>query len=259
MKSIEKLLQRVANSLGVVLLRTATHEWLVSNLPQARALEIAKVFKPADLELYFQVVAKSKAQLSQDVFAAAAAGLKRGGFFVEFGATNGIDLSNSYVLEKELGWSGILAEPALMWHSDLAANRTAVISQELVWSRTGESLEFLEDAELSTILSARNSDSHSRSGSKYRVDTISLTDLLDKFNAPNHVDFLSIDTEGSEFEILETFDFEKYSFGAICVEHNFTPKRSLIQSLLESKGYVRVLESISQFDDWYVPTSAKTI
>lgn len=53
-----------------------------------------------------------QSQASQDVFALVANGFKRGGYFVEFGATNGKSISNTYVLEKEFGWTGIVAEPA---------------------------------------------------------------------------------------------------------------------------------------------------
>ncbi len=60
-----------------------------------------------------------RSQLGQDIFALAANKFKRGGYFVEFGATNGIDLSNTYALEKEYGWKGILSEPATVWHEDL--------------------------------------------------------------------------------------------------------------------------------------------
>ena len=51
----------------------------------------------------------SKSQLKQDIFVLLETGFKRNGFFVEFGATNGIDLSNTYLLEKRFGWNGILA------------------------------------------------------------------------------------------------------------------------------------------------------
>jgi hypothetical protein len=55
---------------------------------------------------------KSKSQLKQDLFVLAELDFKSNGFFVEFGATNGIDLSNTHLLENEFGWGGILAEPA---------------------------------------------------------------------------------------------------------------------------------------------------
>ncbi len=84
------------------------------------------------------------------------------------------------------------------------------------------------------------------------MDTISLNDLLEKFDAPKNIDYLSIDTEGSEYAILESFDFERRRFSVITCEHNFTPEREKIYELLTRKGYERKYESLSQFDDWYV-------
>ena len=65
------------------------------------------------------------------------------------------------------------------------------------------------------------------------------------------MDYLSIDTEGSEFEILAKFDFDKYEFEIITCEHNYTDAREKLHRLLTSKGYVRKFEDISLFDDWY--------
>ncbi|MBK7635080.1 MAG: FkbM family methyltransferase [Saprospiraceae bacterium] len=60
-----------------------------------------------------------------------------------------------------------------------------------------------------------------------------------------HIDYLSIDTEGSEYDILSSFNFDRYTFGIITVEHNYTAYRDRIKDLLESKGYRRVLTNLS--------------
>ena len=73
-------------------------------------------------------------------------------------------------------------------------------------------LTFNEVGELATIDDFSNSDLHAKArvnGKKYKVKTISLEDLLDKYNAPKIIDYLSIDTEGSELDILSSFNFEK--------------------------------------------------
>jgi len=199
----------------------------------------------------------SKSQLKQDIFVLLETGFKRNGFFVEFGATNGIDLSNTYLLEKRFGWNGILAEPATCWHEELKKNRTASIEIDCVWVESGKSLNFnmVSDAELSTINKFNDRDHHAnlrQQGTNYQVKTISLLDLLVKYNAPKNIDFLSIDTEGSEFDILSAFDFDQYTISIITCEHNFTHDRQKIYELLTSKGYQRKFHGVSRWDDWYV-------
>ena len=143
--------------------------------------------------------AKSTSQIGQDMFVLAELHFKRDGYFVEFGAANGKDLSNTYMLEKELGWDGIVAEPAMIWREDLIANRSSKISFDCVWTRSNELLEFNEVSapELSTINAFSESDGHHQTrqeGKKYNVYTVSLIDLLKQFNAPKEIDYLSIDT-----------------------------------------------------------------
>jgi FkbM family methyltransferase len=202
----------------------------------------------------------SKSQLQQDLFVLLSFKFKSGGFFVEFGATDGINLSNTYMLENNFGWKGILAEPARSWHTSLRKNRSAEVESKCIWKESGKVLQFNETevGELSTLDSFSNHDSHAYSrenGIKYPVETISLLDLLVEYKAPSFIDYLSIDTEGSEFEILENFDFSAYTFGFISCEHNYTENRGKIFELLSSQGYVRVFEQYSQFDDWYLHKS----
>ena len=87
---------------------------------------------------------------------------------------------------------------------------------------------------------------------EYGVPTISLGDLLAEHNAPDQIDYLSVDTEGSEFYILSALDFSKYQFKVITVEHNYTDTREKVYELLTKNGYIRILEGFSQWDDWYV-------
>jgi FkbM family methyltransferase len=200
----------------------------------------------------------SQSQYKQDIFVLTQLGFKRNGYFVEFGATNGLELSNTYILEKQFDWSGILAEPGKCWHEELIKNRQCHIETDCVWSQSGELLKFnqVESANVSTIdLYSNLEDGHQkarRRGHTYEVNTISLLDLLDKYKAPKSIDYLSIDTEGSEFEILKNFDFSKYHFKIITCEHNHTSARENIFNLLSSKGYIRKFTKLSMCDDWYV-------
>jgi FkbM family methyltransferase len=203
----------------------------------------------------------SRSQWRQDLFVLSELDFKRKGFFVEFGAFNGVDSSNTYLLEKKFEWDGILAEPDRRWHTDLRNNRTCRIETDCVWRDSNSTLTFNQvegsggGGGLSTIDSFSASDEHRQSrkhGIKYSVKTISLEDLLDKHGAPKKIDYLSIDTEGSEFEILSSFDFDKYQFKVITVEYAVEPKREKLFELLTRYGYGRKLEKVSKFDDWYV-------
>jgi len=213
---------------------------------------------PERKQLLLQEVIFSRAQLMQDIFVISELGARQdSGFFVEFGAADGIALSNSWVLESRLGWNGILAEPARCWHEKLMLNRRCIIDTDCVWSRSNEHLNFDEvrDPEFSTLTDFSAADTHRevRSNySRYPVSTVSLSDLMARHQAPEQPDYLSIDTEGSEFEILSAFNFERFAFKIITCEHNFTPQREKIHQLLKSKGYRRMHERLSRYDDWYV-------
>jgi FkbM family methyltransferase len=201
--------------------------------------------------------ANSKSQLFQDLFVQFSLREMVDGFFVEFGATNGVNLSNTHLLEKHFRWKGILAEPAKVWHEELRRNRDCELDFRCVWDKNGELLQFNQasDPELSTVEQHSKSDHHAEertSGERYLVNTVSLNTLLAEHNAPDTIDYLSVDTEGSELQILSSFDFERFRVKVLTVEHNYTSHREKIHSLLASKGFIRRFEGLSLWDDWYV-------
>jgi len=215
------------------------------------------------LEFCIAHLEKSHSQLFQDLFVLYVLGNQRNGFFCDFGATNGVHLSNSFSLEKHFDWTGICAEPARGWHEALRRSRPkASIETDCVWTTTGETLVFneVQTKELSTIAAFSTGDGHARKrtprrSNNYEVSSISLNDMLDKYHAPSDFDYLSIDTEGSELPILESLDYSRYLPKLITVEHNFTSNREAIFRLLSGEGYRRVFQDFSDFDDWYVSES----
>ena len=67
------------------------------------------------------------------------------------------------------------------------------------------------------------------------------------------MDYISIDTEGNEYEILKNFNFKKYQVKIFTVEHNFdAEKREKIKDLLTSNGYKNIYRYLSYMDDWYI-------
>ncbi len=200
--------------------------------------------------------ANSCAQLRQDLWVLHETRRKRNGYFVEFGATDGARLSNTYLLEREFGWRGILAEPNPAWHADLARNRRADIDFRCVFHATGERIKFAATRyrELGTILGFESSDGHRearREHSIIEVETVSLDDLLGQHGAPRDIDYISVDTEGSELEILEHFDFTRWNVTLFSVEHNSTEQEQGLDRLMQRHGYERRYPSYSWFDAWY--------
>ena len=209
-----------------------------------------------------------KSQLFQDVFASFIVGDLFDKTFLEFGATDGISLSNSYMLENNFGWTGILAEPSPQWHEELKNNRpnTKIIT-DCIWKCSGEKLDFFvsDIGVSSTLVDFKYSDLSSmpgntqariKNGKVVKVETISINDVMEKNFNGDAPSYLSIDTEGSEYEILQSLDFEKYRPVVFTIEHNFTNLQNKIDELMISKGYVRVFRKITSFDAWYVRTDA---
>ncbi len=250
-------LARILGRMGYTMARNSSLAALNAAAARGRDLDFLAAMPDAHVAQLLKLLPLSQSQLRQDLFVLSELGFKCGGFFVEFGAASGKELSNSWLFEKHFGWNGILAEPAQCWHRRLKENRTCAIEHRCVWKSTGESLDFSEatEAEISTLSSFKEGDQHAtsrRSSRHYHVETVSLNDLMGEHKAPDKPDYLSIDTEGSELEILQAFDFKRYPFKVITCEHNFTPARGKIHTLLSAAGYVRKYESISDFDDWYV-------
>ena len=205
-----------------------------------------------------------KSQLYQDVFAAFIIGNKFDKTFLEFGATNGFDLSNSYMLEKVLGWKGTLSEPSTQWHDELKKNRPfSDIITDCIWSESGKELNFfMSDVGVASTLDAfkesdrlsmpKNTDARIKNGKNIYVKTISLNDVIQKNFKGRSPSYISIDTEGSEYEILRTFDFTKFRPAVFTIEHNFTNQQEKIDNLMQLNNYVRVFKKITAFDAWYV-------
>ncbi len=209
-----------------------------------------------------------KSQLLQDVFASFIVGDLFDKTFLEFGATDGISLSNSYMLEKNLGWTGVLAEPSPQWHAKLKNNRpNTKILTDCIWKSSGEKLDFFvsDIGVLSTLVDFKNNDLSSmpdnteariKNGKVVEVETVSINEVMETNFNGNSPSYVSIDTEGSEYEILNSLDFEKYRPVVFTIEHNFTNLQKKIDAFIISKGYTRVFRELTSFDGWYVRTDA---
>jgi len=182
------------------------------------------------------------------------AGLERG-FFLDIGANHPTELSNTYLLEKAFGWSGLCIDPFPVgdWSirsAELARVALGPDGGKLKFVAPGNVLGGLVDhvdmprVEMSIPAEHRPI---------VEVETALLRTILGraKQGSPAVIHYLSLDTEGSELDILRQFPFETCVLCAVSVEHNYKePARSQIRQLLESQGMV--LDVRIEHDDFYL-------
>jgi FkbM family methyltransferase len=191
---------------------------------------------------------------------------KTAGYFIEAGACDGLSASNTYVLEKELNWKGICVEPNNKWFNELIKNRDACENVAL-YSKDGE-IDFVEcnyrDNDMYTFEDAdmkyysgikehiyQQHKSVTDKGTIIKKPCMTLENLLDKHETPFIIDYVSLDTEGSEYEILKSFPFNTYpkQIMAFSIEeaYNYTRSDSCC-ALLNSIGYIEVKNKFSNAD-----------
>jgi FkbM family methyltransferase len=171
---------------------------------------------------------------------------KEKGFYIELVANDGITYSNTAFLEYEKNWTGILIEPSSEKYEECLKNRpdNIIINCACVSNEYKENTIY-GDFDIGSMMSSINGN---RLGNNNLVEVKSLTleKILD-FHLPMHkiVDFLSLDVEGYEFEVLKGLNFEKYSPKYILVEI-YTKDMESIFNFLKEKDY----ELISNFTNY---------
>jgi FkbM family methyltransferase len=187
-------------------------------------------------------------EYSQDMFALCVAKFKKYGFFVEIGVADGQG-SNTYRLEKYFNWSGILIEAHPVNFSLLEQSqvkRTSTLINMAVSNKSGNSLLLGHGGTASLY----EEYSHDSAADSNLITTDTLDNILQKFNAPPDIDYISIDTEGSELDIISAFSFN-YDVKCFSIEVK-TEHVDQLDSIMQSKCYVRVLEPFSDIDAWYI-------
>jgi FkbM family methyltransferase len=192
---------------------------------------------------------KSHSQIFQDLFVDFIL-KKKNGFYCEVGAFDGVTFSNTLYLEKELNWTGILCEPNKKFYSNIELNRSKnIFIKKPIFDFDSVKVK-LTHAEGGRSFISKDNDVNNNQDI---YETTTLNSIFKKYLKNNTIDYLSVDTEGSEYEILQGLNFELYKPNIITVEHNYNiQKRRKIYNLLVSKKYKRVFKSLSRFEDWYI-------
>lgn len=199
-------------------------------------------------------------QLGQDRFVDEYYNKKEGLTFVDIGSHDGLTISNTYFLEKERKWNGICIEPQKTEFDKLCNNRNCICENVAISDFEGES-EFTHVEGYANMLSGLSNEydyMHKQRiegevhhyGGKINTVTVpvkKLQTILDEHQI-NKIDFCSIDTEGSEFKIVNSIDFEKTHIEMFIIENNY--KDTKIEEFLKTRGYV-LLRKL-EWDDVFI-------
>lgn len=198
-----------------------------------------------------------RAQHGEDAQLATRFGNKRGGYYVEVGALDGEKLSNTYYFEKELGWTGVLVEAdpqqaescAKTRPESIVANRAAVAPG----APASVTLEVAEGKEEFSTLSAnrvyqgilkeRDITTHS-----IEVPTATLDQILEDAGT-THIDFVTIDVEGHELDVMRGFDIARWRPTVVLIESAGGAPNVRIAAQLFRAGYARTRRIV--INDWY--------
>ena len=164
---------------------------------------------------------------------------KKDGYYVEVGALDGLRMSQSFLFEH-MGWDGIIVEPNPVWKDLLQSQRNCNISTNAVSSKNGTAV--FECREIEAFSGLKSSINESRTSDivgEFDVETITLVGLLDKFNAPDLIDWVSIDTEGAEIDILTQFFLEntKYKINLLNFETLDLPAAA---EIMKNQPYLQI-------------------
>lgn len=159
----------------------------------------------------------------------------RGGFFVEAGANDGYTQSNTYYLERFLGWRGVLVEPLPDLYRRCRKERTrsqvfccALVAQDYAGTTASMLTANLTSLVRGAQKTAQADAAHCRRGAEIQqtgvgeleVPARTLSSVLDEAGA-QRIDLLSLDVEGYELQVLNGLDLERHRPEYILVEARF--------------------------------------
>jgi len=162
------------------------------------------------------------------------------GYFIDLAANDALDLTNTLALERK-GWTGLCVEPNSVYWYGLSHRKCTVVGAVVAGTKSEQVKVKFRGVfggivgKLDNRLANRKKEPESPEVTRY---TAPITEVLQKFRVPTTIDYLSLDVEGSEFEIMKDFPFETYTIRVLTVER---PNKKL-KALLEEKGYVYLTE-----------------
>jgi FkbM family methyltransferase len=181
---------------------------------------------------------------------------RRGGVFVDVGSSHFQQNSNTYFLEKALGWSGVAIDPLESFAADYAAHRPRTRFVPLfVADRSHALVKFFVNPS-QTLVSSSQPEFTRRWGkdvSAIDVRTITLDDLLGELGV-TQIDFLSMDIELSEPKALAGFSIQKFRPALVCIEAHPEVRQAILDYFARN-GYVAIARylRVDEQNLWFKP------
>lgn len=172
-------------------------------------------------------------------------GYRTGGYFIDIGAADGVELSNTYALERRLGWRGLCVEADPDTYQKLRGNRRCACLNLCLDAQRG-SVRFTSGRGFFGGIVAEDTDNPTAEEAT-SVPAVTLRDLIEEHAVPATIDYLSIDVEGAEDRVMSTFPFATHKFLAATIER---PGEALRQRLAR-EGYVIAAE-VPELDTFYL-------
>jgi FkbM family methyltransferase len=180
---------------------------------------------------------------------------KQNGFYVEVGANDGRSSSNTYYLERKFAWNGILIEPILHKHFESKIHRDSNSNEFIYGACVSENYESesikLYYSNLMTSPDYGKGQENANKGKTFLSNkeevvpiwapALTLKSIMAESNV-SHIDFLSIDVEGGELEVLEGFDWTSTTVDLILIE---STRNSPALQLLLDKGFIHLVDMIN--------------
>lgn len=177
----------------------------------------------------------------------------KNGIFMDVGAHDGVSINNTLYFEKNNNWTGYNIEPIKSVYEKLVINRPNSININCAVCNNNGTAQFLCNTGYTEMISGlkdcfdirhvlRLKNENEAMGSKteiIKVKTKKLEDICDEYNI-KHIDFLSIDVEGAEFEVIKSINFDKIFIDVIIFENNYNDVSVPIIDYLKNKNYIEI-------------------
>ena len=170
---------------------------------------------------------------------------KKNGFFIELGANNGLIQSNTAFFEKYLEWKGILIEPSYKGYIECKKNRKNSICLNYACVSNDFNEKFIYGDFANNSLMGSINGSRRKNNELVKVQAITLEKILNKYKI-KHIDFLSLDTEGYELNILKGLNLDKYRPNYMLIEIYKKDYENIIK-FLEIKKY-KLISNFSNYN-----------